>query len=78
MTKTEAIKLLGGSVGAAAREIGVTPGAISLWPEDLPPRLADRVQAALWRREQREDGEEEAPQPIASASQESEPSQSFE
>lgn len=48
MTKTEALNLLGG-VARAADLIGVTPPAIYQWPEELPPRLADRVQAALWR-----------------------------
>jgi hypothetical protein len=49
MTKTEAIKLLGGTVGAASRAIGVSSSAVSLWPDELPARIADRVQAALWR-----------------------------
>ena len=49
MNKTEAIRLLGGSPTAAAKAIGVKPQAISAWPEDLPPRIADRVQASLWR-----------------------------
>ncbi len=51
MTKTEAIELLGG-VTNAAREIGVTASAISQWPDMLPQRLVDRVQAALYRRKQ--------------------------
>lgn len=54
MTKTEAIRLLGGTPTAAAREIGITVGAVCLWPEELPERISDRVQAALWRREQSE------------------------
>ena len=49
MTKTEAIKLLGGTVGATSRAIGVSSSAVSLWPDELPARIADRVQAALWR-----------------------------
>ena len=49
MTKTEAINLLGGSVAKAADAIGINSQAISQWPEELPARLADRVQAALWR-----------------------------
>jgi DNA-binding transcriptional regulator YdaS (Cro superfamily) len=48
MTKTEALNLLGG-VNRAAELIGVTPPAIYQWPDELPARLADRVQAALWR-----------------------------
>lgn len=54
MTKHEAIQLLGGTPAAAAKEVGVTTAAISLWPDELPPRISDRVQAALWRRHQRE------------------------
>lgn len=49
MLKTEAIELLGKSVAAAAEAIGVTYQAVDKWPEVLPPRIADRVQAALWR-----------------------------
>lgn len=49
MTKTEAIRLLGGSVTLAARHIGVTHTAVCNWPEELTPKIADRVYAALWR-----------------------------
>ena len=49
MLKTEAIELLGGTIASAADAIGVTYQAVDKWPEDLPPRIADRVQAALWR-----------------------------
>lgn len=49
MTKDEAIWLLGGSVAKAAEAIGINSQAISQWPAQLPPRLADRVQAALYR-----------------------------
>lgn len=49
MLKAQAIQLLGGSVTAAADAVGITPQAISQWPETLPPRIADRVQAALAR-----------------------------
>lgn len=49
MKKTDAIQLLGGSVAKAAEAIGINSQAISQWPEVLPPRIADRVQAALWR-----------------------------
>jgi hypothetical protein len=51
MNKQEAIDLLGGSVTAAAEAIGITPSAVSQWPEVLPDRIADRVRAALWRRD---------------------------
>ena len=49
MKKSEALKLLGGSATSAAQAIGVTPAAISLWPDDLPPRISDRVIAAMVR-----------------------------
>lgn len=52
MKKTDAIQLLGGSVAKAAEAIGINSQAISQWPEVLPPRIADRVQAALWRMSQ--------------------------
>lgn len=51
MTKAEAIALLGGTAAAAARAIGISPAAVSLWPDDLPPRISDRVQAALFRQQ---------------------------
>lgn len=54
MNKTEAINLLGGSVAKAADAIGINSQAISQWPAELPARLADRVQAALWRMQQAE------------------------
>lgn len=49
MKKHEAIDMLGGSVAMAAEAIGIKSQAISQWPEELPARLTDRVQAALWR-----------------------------
>lgn len=52
MFKTWAIEALGGSIAAAAREIGITPQAVGQWPDELPPAIRDRVQAALWRRSQ--------------------------
>lgn len=57
MTKTEAIQLLGGTVSAAAQAIGVSSSAVSLWPDELPARIADRVQAALWRQAQANAGQ---------------------
>ncbi len=51
MQKSEAISLLGGTVTAAAQAVGVTTSAVSQWPDELPPSIRDRVQAALWRRE---------------------------
>ncbi len=52
MTKDEAIRLLGGTPAAAAKEVGVTVQAVAQWPDELPKRIADRVQAALWRKAQ--------------------------
>lgn len=49
--KANAIELLGGSISAAAEAIGVTYQAVDKWPDPLPPRVADRVYAYLWRRE---------------------------
>lgn len=54
MTKDEAINLLGGSVAKAAEAIGINSQAISQWPRELPARLVDRVQAALYRKQQTE------------------------
>lgn len=40
--------MLGGVV-SASRLVGVTPQAVSRWPEVLPARIEDRVIAALVR-----------------------------
>lgn len=61
MEKTEAIRLLGGTVAAVAEAIGISPQAVSLWPDVLPPRIADRVQAALYRKSQQAPSESPAP-----------------
>ncbi len=50
MKKLEATELLGGTPTAAADAIGITYQAYSQWPEDLPRRLQDRVQAAIARK----------------------------
>lgn len=50
MTKFEALKLLGGTVSQAAAAIGISPAAVSAWPDELPPRISDRVVAALARK----------------------------
>ena len=50
MLKTRAIELLGGTVTEAAKQIGVTYQAVVKWPDVLPPRIADRVLAALARK----------------------------
>lgn len=49
MNKQEAIALLGGSISKAAEVIGISYQAVSKWPEILPPRIEDRVIAALSR-----------------------------
>lgn len=49
MKKTDAIDQLGGTVATAARAVGVTYQAVNQWPAELPKRIVDRVQAALWR-----------------------------
>lgn len=50
MLKDQAIALLGGSVGAAAKAVGVSYQAVDKWPAILPRRIADRVLAALARK----------------------------
>ena len=52
MLKKEAIDILGGTVTSAARAVGVSPQAVSLWPDVLSDAIRDRVQAALWRQKQ--------------------------
>jgi hypothetical protein len=55
MLKTEAIQLLGGTTTSAAEAIGITPQAVSDWPDELPPRIEDRVLAALYRQQKAAD-----------------------
>lgn len=50
MDKAHATALLGGTSTAAAEAIGITPQAYGQWPDRLPPRLSDRVVAALARK----------------------------
>jgi hypothetical protein len=50
MKKSEALSLLGGTVTSAAAAINITKSAVSKWPDDLPPRIADRVHAAISRK----------------------------
>lgn len=66
MTKTEAITLLGGSVAKAAEAIGINSQAISQWPMELPARLIDRVQAALWRMQEAKGVAQQLAQPSTS------------
>jgi len=49
MTKTEALDLLGGTVTSTAKQIGISPQAVTQWPDPLTDVLRDRVQAALYR-----------------------------
>lgn len=52
MDKRKAIELLGGSVTSAAQACGISPSAVSQWPDALNKDQTDRVQAALWRRQE--------------------------
>jgi hypothetical protein len=61
MLKTDAIKLLGGTATSAAAAIGVTPQAVAGWPDELPPRIEDRVLAALYRQQHGD----KLPEPVA-------------
>ncbi len=49
MLKTDALELWNGRQTDMAAAVGVTKQAISLWPDELPPRIADRVIAAAVR-----------------------------
>lgn len=50
MNKFQALELLGGTVTAASEAIGISPAAVSQWPDELTDAIRDRVQAALWRK----------------------------
>lgn len=52
MTKDQAITLLGGTITKAAQAIGITHSAVSQWPDQLPSAIRDRVQAALYRKQE--------------------------
>ena len=43
MNKSKAIEILGGTVSAAAEAMGVSYQAVDKWPDELPPRIAERV-----------------------------------
>ena len=49
MQKEIAIQLLGGSIKSASEAIGITYWAVYKWPDTLPKRISDRVEAALSR-----------------------------
>ena len=43
MLKSEAVELLGRDMSAAAEAVGISYQAVKNWPDQLPPRIADRV-----------------------------------
>ena len=49
MRKSDVMSMFG-SGAAVAKAIGVTRQAVYQWPEVLPPRIEDRVMAALARK----------------------------
>jgi DNA-binding transcriptional regulator YdaS (Cro superfamily) len=49
MTKTQASDLFGGTQAALAKALGITPGAVSQWPEILTPKQEDWVRGAAVR-----------------------------
>lgn len=49
MKKTQAIELLGGTVSAAAKAMGVSYQAVDKWPDELPNRIAERVMGVYAR-----------------------------
>lgn len=65
MKKAEAIEKLGGSIAAAAKAIGVSYQAVNQWPETLPGRIVDRVQAALYRKQLDESKPTTEPQEVS-------------
>lgn len=50
MDKARALQLLGGTPTTAAAAVGISPQAVSQWPDELPAAIADRVIAALARK----------------------------
>lgn len=49
MSKSEAIKRLGGTLKSAADSVGISVQAVSAWPDPLTDAIADRVIAAQVR-----------------------------
>lgn len=49
MKKARAIEMLGQTTTAAASTLGISYQAVRQWPDDLPPKIADRVFAAFVR-----------------------------
>lgn len=52
MNKATALSMLGGSVADAARSLGITPSAVSQWPDDgdIPESAENRVLAWVARK----------------------------
>ena len=65
MLKSKAIELLGGTIPEAAAAINVSYQAVDKWPDRLPPRIADRVIAAVARMRYPELAEAESEEPAA-------------
>lgn len=49
MKKACAIEKLGGTIPKVAAALGITYQGVRQWPDDLPPKIADRVFAAFVR-----------------------------
>lgn len=49
MKKADAIQMLGGSISAAAKAIGISYQAVNQWPDELSRAIEDRVIAAALR-----------------------------
>lgn len=51
MTKTDAMESLGvETLAKLADVLGITPAAVSQWPEELPPHAIRRVESVLYRK----------------------------
>jgi transcriptional repressor of cell division inhibition gene dicB len=49
MNKKTALKLFDGEPKRLAAAIGITVQAVSKWPDELPSKISDRVEAAYHR-----------------------------
>jgi hypothetical protein len=67
MHKLKAIEILGGTVSAAAEAMGVSYQAIDKWPDDLPPRIAERVLGVIAKKRYPELAEEASLPPASQA-----------
>lgn len=43
MTKSEALNYFNGSVSALAESLGITPSAVSQWPDEIPKLRAYQI-----------------------------------